>query len=235
VKVYDQRLYVKTLSEFAGVLVSPYEVHTALETLTDRVRDVLDLAGSGVSLARGDRLEFSTAFGSAVAEIERTQERTQVGPCVTAFRSGQTIAVPDLTREHDRWPDYAATAARANIAAVASLPMKLGEQTVGALNLYARGTRDWSEEDLAAAQVMADMATVYLINADRLHQQVALNTQLQIALDSRIVIEQAKGALAAKDQITPDAAFERLRSHARSRRAPIRSVAEDVVANRLEI
>jgi GAF domain-containing protein len=233
--VYDQRLYLKTLSEFAGVLISPYEVHAVLESLTDRVRDVLDLVGSGVSLARGDRLEFDSACGSDVAEIERTQERTQVGPCITAFRTGQTIAVSDLTREHDRWPDYAATAARADIAAVASLPMRLGEQTVGALNLYALGTRSWPEDDLAAAQVMADMATVYLINADRHDQQVALNNQLQIALDSRVIIEQAKGVLAARKKITPEAAFERLRSHARSHRARLRSVAEAVVDNRLEI
>ncbi len=233
--MYDQRLYLKTLSEFAGVLISQYEVHAVLESLTDRVRDVLDLVGSAVSLARGDRLEFDSACGSDVAEIERTQERTQVGPCITAFRTGQTIAVADLTREHDRWPDYAATAARADIAAVASLPMRLGEQTVGALNLYALGTRSWPEDELAAAQVMADMATVYLINADRHDQQVALNNQLQIALDSRVIIEQAKGVLAARKKITPEAAFERLRSHARSHRARLRSVAEAVVDNRLEI
>ena len=233
--MYDQQLYLKTLSEFAGALISPYEVHSVLQTLTDRVREVLDLAGSGVSLAQGDRLEFDTAYGSAVAEIERTQERTQVGPCVTAFRTGQTIVVPDLTRSADRWPEYAATAARAGIAAVASLPMRLGEETVGALNLYAVGTREWPEEDVAAAQVMADMATLYLINADRHHQQVALNSQLQIALNSRIVIEQAKGALAARNETTPNEAFERLRSHARSNRVSLRSVAEAVVDNRLEL
>ncbi len=233
--MYDQQLYVRTLSEFTGLLLSHYEVHSALDTLTDRISDVFDLAGSGVSLARDGRLEFETAFGSTVAEVERIQERTQVGPCVTALHTEQTVTVTDLTREQDRWPEFSAAAARAGISAAASLPMRLEEHIVGALDLYSRGTRDWPEEDMAAAKVMADMATAFLINADRDRKQRELNTQLQIALDSRVIIEQAKGAIAAKHQLTPAAAFERLRSHARSHKASIRAVAEAVVNNRLEL
>jgi GAF domain-containing protein len=233
--MYDHQLFLKTLSEFSGALRDPHDSHRVLSALADRVSQVLDLAGSGVSLARVGRLELDAANGSDVAEIERTQERTQRGPCVTAFRTEQAVAVPILTRERERWPGYCSVAARAGIDAVASIPMRLGEETLGVLNLYARGSRDWSEEDLAVATAMADLATAYLINAAEHDKQVELNRELQDALDSRVIIEQAKGALAARHQITPDAAFERLRGHARRHRAELRSVAEAVVNKSLEI
>lgn len=231
----DHPIYLKTLSEFAGALLTPYEVHTALGELADRVAEVLGLAGSGVSLARDGRLEFDTAHGAAIAEIERVQERSQVGPCVTAFRTGRVVLVPDLTACRDRWPQYCDAAARAGIAAVASLPMQLnGGPVVGALNLYADRPRDWPEEDVAAATVLADMATAYLINASQHHKQVALNEQLQHALDSRVIIEQAKGALAARRQITADEAFDRIRRYARSHQATVTSVADAVVRHDLD-
>jgi GAF domain-containing protein len=234
--MYDHQLYLNTLSDFTRVLLAPYEVHTALGELADRVTDVLGLAGSGVSLARDGRLEFDTAFGPAIAEVERTQERMQVGPCLTAFTTGRIVAVSDLTACHDRWPDYCAAAALVGIDSVAALPMRLGEgaQAVGVLDLYADGTREWQEEDLAAAAVMADMATAYLVNASHHHQQVELAEQLQHALDSRVIIEQAKGVLVARHQIDPDAAFERTRRHARRHNVALTGVADAVVRLRLD-
>lgn len=235
--MYDHQLYVKTLAEFTRLLLTPYDVHTALGELADRVTEVLGLAGSGVSLAHDGRLEFDTAYGPAVAEVERTQERAQVGPCVTAFKTGRVVAVADLSKESHRWPDYCEAAARVGISAVASLPMQLSEQqpAVGALNLYAEGPRDWSEDDLAAAAVMADMATSYLINAGHLDKQVKLAEQLQHALDTRVVIEQAKGVLVARHQFTPDRAFERIRRYARSNNLTVVSVADDVVRLGLDL
>jgi GAF domain-containing protein len=234
--MYDHQLFVRTLSDFTRVLLTPYDIHTALGELADRVTDVLGLAGSGVSLARGDRLEFGTAYGSAIAEVERTQERFQAGPCVTAFKTGKIVAVTDVAACTDEWPDYCAAAKRAGISAVASLPMRLDETepSVGALNLYADGPRDWPDDDLAAAVVMADMATTYLINASHHRKQIELAQQLQDALNSRVLIEQAKGALAARLQIAPDQAFDRLRRYARSRGVRLTSVAEAVVHHGLD-
>jgi GAF domain-containing protein len=233
--MYDHHLYVKTLSAFARTLLAPFEVHTALTELTEVVTEVLGLTGSGVGLARGERLEFDAFFGAATAEVERTQEHVQSGPCVTAFRTQQVVAITDLTTQHDRWPDYCDVAARVGISAVASLPMRVADRCVGALNLYADAARAWPQDDLDAAVVMADMATVYLINASRDHQQSELNNQLQRALDSRVVIEQAKGVLVARHQISPDRAFERLRSHARSRNATVAAVADAVVRLGLDV
>jgi transcriptional regulator with GAF, ATPase, and Fis domain len=231
--MYDQRLYVRTLSEFTKVLLTPYEVHTVLGELADHVTAVLSLAGSGVSLARGDRLEFDTARGAAVAEVERIQERLQVGPCMTAFRTGQPVAISDLADWREEWPDYCAAAARAGITAVASLAMRMGDQAVGALDLYALGPREWPQDDLAAAAVMADMATGFVLNASHDHKQRELAEQLQHALDSRVVIEQAKGVLVARHRLSPDQAFQRIREHARAQRQNLTEVAEAVV--RLEL
>ena len=233
--MYDHQLYLRTLSEFTRVLLTPYDVQSVLAELTARVTAVLGLLGSGVSLGRADRLVFDTAVGKEVAEVEQVQQRTQEGPCVAAYRSGEGVSVSDLAAGPDRWPEYNRAAARVGIQAVASIPLKLAEQPVGALNLYASEPREWDPDDMAAAVVMGDMATGYLLNASKHRQQVELADQLQHALDSRVVIEQAKGMLAARHQITPDAAFERLRHHARGRGVGIHAVSDAVVHLGMEL
>lgn len=227
--MYDHALFVRTLSEFTRLLLTPYDVTTALRELADRVTDVLGLAGSGVSLARDDHLEFEATHGSEVATIERVQNEVQKGPCVTAFHSGQVVTVTDLEAERSRWPEYCAAAEEADVTSVAAIPMQLGGRRVGALNLYARRRRDWTTEDVDAALVLADMATSYLINASHHRQQVELTRQLQRALDSRVVIEQAKGILAGRRSISPERAFGVIRAHARSHNARVADVADAVV------
>lgn len=233
--MYNHELYLRTLSEFTRALLTPYDIHAALVELADRVTQVLDLRGTGVSLARHGRLEFDTGNEADIAELEQVQQDTQSGPCVDAFRSGSPVVVAELAAEAARWPDYCQMAQGLGIVAVASIPMRLDEQAVGALNLYSRSVRVWEPQDVAAAIVMGDMATAYLINASHYHQQVQLAEQLQRALDARLLIEQAKGMLAARHRITPAEAFEKLRRHARTRRATVHSVARAVVELGLEI
>lgn len=233
--MYDHQLYLRTLSEFARALLMPYDVQSMLEELTRRVTAVLGLHGSGVCLADGDQLAFDLGLGGAATEMEKVQEETQTGPCVAAFRSGKVVSVPDLSAEAERWPAYCAAAERVGIRAVASIPMRLGARQVGVLDLYADEVRPWDEGDRAAAVVMADMATAFLINASAHQQQVQLTEQLQSALDSRVLVEQAKGMLAARHDITPDEAFDRLRRHARRRGAAVHAVAEAVVSLGLDV
>lgn len=233
--MYDHPLYLKTLSEFTRTLLTPYDVNSMFAELAERVTDVLDLLGCGVSLFHDGRLESGITCGPDVDALEHAQADAQCGPCVTSFTSGEIVAVPDLRAKGDEWPDYCRVAAEAGIRAVASIPMRMGVTTVGALNLYVRGAREWPEQDLHAAVVMSDMATVYLINASYHRRQVELNEQLQHALESRLVIEQAKGMLAARHEIGPEQAFERIRSHARSRNAAVRKVAEAVVSLGLDL
>ena len=227
--MYDHQLFVQTVSEFTRSLVRPYDADTMLGELAARVTEVLGLAGSGVTLARDGELRFVTAVPDAFAGLERRQEESQRGPCVAAYRSGQLVAVPDVRTDADRWPELAVAAEDLGVGAVAGIPMRLHEQTFGALNLYAAGAREWPEDDLAAAVVLADMATGYLINASKHHQQEQLNVQLQRALETRIVIEQAKGVIAEARGVGIEQAFERIRQHARSHNVRVREVAEAVV------
>lgn len=124
---------------------------------------------------------------------------------------------------------YARAARQAGIAAVAGIPMRLDGERIGVLALHNANPRDWPEEDLDAARVLADVATCYVISASRLDRQRRVSEQPQEALDSPVIIEQAKGVLAAQHGISVDSAFELLRRHARNRNATLRAVANAVV------
>ncbi|WP_277049804.1 GAF and ANTAR domain-containing protein [Ruania albidiflava] len=234
--MYDHTLLVETAAEFTGRLLSSYAVDEVLGDLAARLTRLLEVTGCGVSLGRGDAIMAVTAVPPAVMELEKYQETHNEGPCRSAYESGVLVAVGDLSHEV-RWPGYRQVAAEVGIHAVAALPLRLqsAAKTVGALNLYHEEARPWTVEDLDAAQMLANMATAYLINASDHHKQVELSEQLQHALDNRVIIEQAKGMLAESNQISPEAAFEMLRQHARSNNLKLSDVAAAIVHTRLRL
>lgn len=225
----DEKLLTRTLSEFAATLVKGFAVSDVLHDLAERVTAVLGVDSAGVYLQESNRLHFITAIDENSTRLERVQEEGQAGPCVDAWRSGDTVAIPALAGSARGWDTYFRTAREVGIVAAAGIPMRLNGESIGVLNLHHSSRRDWSGEDLNTARVLADIATSYVINASRLDRQRRINEQLQEALDSRVVIEQAKGILAGERCITVEAAFEVLRRHARSRNATLRTVAEAVV------
>lgn len=227
--MYDDQLLLTTLSGFVRTLVRPYDVTTVLQDLTERVTTVLGLMGSGVSLVSDDRLTFVTVVPDTMMALEQVQEQAQLGPCVAAYRTGQAVTVPDLEQHAREWTAYCHAAAEIGVQAVAGIPMHLGETMYGALNLYDADVREWPAEDLTVAQLLADMATGYLINASKLGQEHQINEQLRVALESRVIIEQAKGMISVTHHVSVDQAFELLRRHARNRNASIHAVAEAVV------
>ena len=225
----DQALFMRMLSEFAGTLVVHYDIGDVLYGLAERTAALLRVAGAGVSLGDGDRLRFVTGASEATVRVEQIQERTQQGVCVEAFTTGEPVLIPDIAEVRDRWPEFEAAARGAGFAAVAGIPMRLGDRMLGAVNIYSAGPRQWSDDDVGTAKVLADMATSYLVNASELEKSRRTAEQLHQALQSRIVIEQAKGILAAERKISMDAAFEVLREHARNHHANLRAVADAVV------
>ena len=233
--MYDRSLFIQTLSRFAVVLPAHYDLEAALSELTESVTEVLGLSGSGVTMAEDGQLRFVTAVSHASGELERNQEEQQAGPCRDAFDSGEVVRVTDVRQESTRWPEFSATATRLNVAGVAGIPMRLADEVVGALNLYADEPRDWSDDDIAVAGVLAAVATSYVVNASKLRQQEQLSEQLQHALESRIVIEQAKGITSQKNAISIDQAYQLIRGHARSNNASLRTVAEAIVAVGLRV
>lgn len=222
-------LLVGALSDFARTLVRHFDISDVLYDLTTRVTTVLEVASAGVSLVQDGRLRFVTALDETTASLERVQESEQAGPCVEAFRTGEPLLVSSIDRAEQRWPAFVAQARSVGFAAVAGIPMRLDGERLGALDVYHTSPREWSDDDVRVARVLADMASSYVVTASELERQQRTTEQLQRALDSRVIIEQAKGVIAAERKITIDQAFDVLRSHARSHNADLRTVAEAVI------
>ena len=225
----DQAVLVRVLSDYARTLAGDYAIGDVLHDLVVHVTELVGVAGAGVSLAENDQIRFATAINDAIATIERVEEDTQAGPCVDAHRSGNVVLVPDLRDDPHGWPGVAEAALELGVIGVAGIPMRLDGTQVGALSLYATERRDWSADDVSVARLLADMATAYVAHASALQQSRRMSEQLQEALTSRVVIEQAKGMVAAERKVSVDDAFEMLRGHARRHHASLRSVAEAVV------
>lgn len=235
--MYDQSLFLETLSRFAVVLPVRYDLLEALSELTESVTAVLGLCGSWVTLADDGGLRLVTAVSQASAVLERDHEHLHPFPCPCrdTYSTGEAQRVTDVRLESTRWPEFSASAARLSVAGVAAVPMRLADILVGALNLYSLEPRQWSDEDMAVAVVLADVATSYVVNASKLRQQEQLSEQLQEALESRVVIEQAKGITAQQNSVTLDVAYQLIRRHARNNNASLRVVAEAIVAVGLQV
>jgi GAF domain-containing protein len=235
--MYDHSVFLRTLSRFAAILPARYDLQEALSELTESVTSVLGLCGSWVTMANDGRVHFGTSVSEASVALDRdhTQLHPFPCPCRDAYSTGDVIRVTDIRHESARWPQFSASATRLSIAGVAAIPMRLADEVIGTLNLYSPEPREWSDEEMAVAGVMAAVATSYVVNVSKLRQQEQLSEQLQQALESRVVIEQAKGITAEQNAVTVDQAYQRIRRHARNNNASLRVVAEAIVAVGLQV
>lgn len=220
---------VRELSRFARTLVTDRPVEEGLREHAASAAAILGIHGAAISLDRGGRLVLVAASSEAVAILERVQEREQDGPGVDACRSGHRILVPQVAAYAERWPALTEAALRIGIVTVGAVPLRLDHVDLGTLDLYDTTPHDWTEEEAMLAESLAALIAGYLANAARIEGFRKTVDQLQEALDNRVVIEQAKGMLAAERGISVDDAFEALRSHARTRGVPLRDVARAVV------
>jgi GAF domain-containing protein len=220
---------LQVLTRFARTLADGYDVAEVLYDLSDSVVSVLGAKGAGVSLAGADgRLAFVTATSDVIAQVERVQQDSQAGPCHVAFMTNELVVVEDIST-HDEWPTLRDAALGSGLSSVLGVPLRVQARSIGSLNVYDIGSRVWSPDELAAATVLADIAASYVAHASELDTAKRINEQLQTALDSRVLIEQAKGILAGERKISVDDALDILRNHARSNQASLRAIAEAVV------
>jgi GAF domain-containing protein len=229
----NQDLLLQALKSFAVAMGGSYDINEMAYELSFRVAEALGVAGAGVSIAdaAGD-LKFVTATNETIVKIEHAQEDGQEGPCVTAYLTQQAVAIPDI-RDVQDWAAYTTAAEQLDLRAVVGFPLSYDGERLGALNIYHDQHRDWDEEDLDIIGVFANMATAYLVRVTELAESRQLAKQLQEALDSRVIIEQAKGILAAEYQISVDDAFQRLRRHSQDNNLKLTEVCNAVVNMKL--
>ena len=166
--------------------------------------------------------------------MELLQLQVDQGPCVKCFRTGAPVCVPDLADEAGRWPVFvAAVAERGAYRSVHALPLRLRGEAIGAMNLFHRQPGALPEADLAVGQALADVATIGILQERAIRRGDVLTEQLQAALNSRVIIEQAKGVLAQLGDLTMNAAFDRLRRYAHNHNARLSEVARQVVETNL--
>jgi GAF domain-containing protein len=229
-----QRL-ARVFVELADTLVEEFDVVDFLQMITERCVEVLAADAAGLMLAdqRGNlRLVASTLERAQLLELLELQ--IEEGPCVECFATGRPIVNVDLPEARDRWPRFAAAAVDAGFRSTHALPMRLRNQVIGALNLFTDERSGLSSEDVAIGQAMADVATIGLLHERTLREQTALSEQLQTALQSRILIEQAKGVLAARAAISVTEAFTQMRKHARRNHVALTAVATAIIEGTLD-
>ena len=225
----DQQALARVLRQFARTMAGSFDTSHALYDLSDSIVEVLDATSAGVALLDGDDLRFVTATDEQGAAAEQTQERLQTGPCLESIRRGEPVRVTDLRDCHGLWPEYAPTVEEIGFRAALGIPLALDERQIGSLDVYSAEPREWDDEAVNAALVLADIGAAYVVNAGALAESQRTTEQLQTALDSRVVIEQAKGVLAERLGISPDEAFQRIRASARRRSTKLAEVCRRVI------
>jgi GAF domain-containing protein len=223
-----------TFVELADSLVDRFDIVDLLTLLAERSVEIFDVDAAGLLMSdtRGE-LRLMAATSEAIQLVELMQLQADQGPCLDCFRTGAPVLVADLDDAPDRWPRFAPEAIGAGFRAVHALPMRLRGKVLGALNLFRTTPGGLDHADAIAAQAMADVATVALLQQRAVTEAQTLAEQLQDALNSRVAIEQAKGVLAAQRGLGMDEAFLQLRRYARAHQRLLTEVAEDVVAGRL--
>jgi len=226
----DGQLLSETFVELTDTMVAGFDVIDFLHVLTDRSVQLLDVAAAGLLLAdpRGE-LRVVAASSEAARLLELFQLQNDQGPCLDCFRSGRPVAAADLAAAGTRWPRFAPAARQAGFAAVQALPMRLREQVIGALNLFRAGPGALAPAEIRVGQALADVATISLLHDRSMRRTDTLNEQLQTALNSRVVIEQAKGKLAERLGIDVNQAFALLRDQARNRNQRLSDLARAFV------
>jgi len=229
-----EALLSRTLVELADTLVADFDVVDLLSLLIDRCVDVVDVGAAGLMLSapEGD-LRVMASSSQATRLLELFELQAQEGPCLDAYRTGQPVANQDLAAANVQWPRFAAEALAAGFRSVHALPMRLRGQVLGALNLFHREPGKMRTADLEAAQALADVATIAILQHQAALDAKILNEQLNHALNSRIVIEQAKGMVAERQDLGMQQAFDALRNHARTHNRRLAEVAQDIVGGRL--
>jgi GAF domain-containing protein len=229
-----EAVLAKAMVDLADTLVADFDVVELLTVLADRCVEVLDVDAAGIMLVAPDGdLRVMASSSEAMRVLELFELQSEQGPCLDCYRTGQPVVNQDLAAVDGRWPRFADEALAVGFRSVHALPMRLRGVVIGALNLFHVKAGEMSEDDIVAAQALADIATIAVLQHRGALEAQVVNDQLNQALNSRVVIEQAKGIVAERKGLNMDQAFATLRSHARRHNLRLADVARDVISGTL--
>lgn len=222
--------------KLADTLTADYDVVDLLHTLVVECTDILDTQAGGLMLVDGaGRLQLVASTSEQVSLVEVMQLNAGAGPCLDCFATGAAVAVDDIDKHGLKWPEFRKSALQQGFLSVYATPMKLRGQIIGSMNLLSTSVGVLNPRDAAVAQALTDVATIGILQERVISETSIISEQLQYALDSRILIEQAKGVLSQTESVSMDDAFVALRRYARSNNLTLRFVAEGVTSRTIDI
>lgn len=231
-----EQLVSRAFVSLADTLVDDYDVIDLLDRLVAFSVELLAADGAGLMLGDARRtLQVMAASSEAAELMELLQLQSDEGPCLDCFRTGAPVAVADLSAAAQRWPTFvAAVEQQGAFRSVHALPLRLRGEAIGALNLFHSEPGSLPDADLALGQALADVATIGILQERAIRRGEVVNEQLQTALNSRVIIEQAKGVLAQYTGLGMDEVFDRLRRFVRSGNLRLADVAREIVQGNLD-
>ena len=216
--------------QVADTLVDDFDLIEFLQMITTHSAEFTDAAAAGLLLGDHEgRLQFMAASDEETRLLELFQVQTHEGPCQDCYRKGTPVVNADLADAADRWPLFAPKAVEAGFRSVHAFPLRLRGERIGALNLFGHQTGQMRDSQVRIVQALADVATIGMLQERAIHRGEVLTEQLQGALNSRVVIEQAKGAIAQRRDVDVDTAFGLIRDYARNRGLRLGAVAHAVL------
>ncbi len=225
-----------TFVTLADTLVADYDVVELLQTLVDACSELLDASAAGILLAdETGSLEVVASTSEESRLVDMMQQRTGTGPSVRCYETGNIVAVPDIAALGEEWSAFRTEASDQGFQSVHVVPMRLRGAVIGTLSLFRVETGRISDEDSSVAQGLADVATIGILHERALRESDIAQEQLQHALSSRVIIEQAKGVISQTRGINMGDAFNTLRAYARSHNLGLRDTAELVVSREINL
>jgi transcriptional regulator with GAF, ATPase, and Fis domain len=222
----------KVFVEVADTLVDEFDVIEFLQMLADRAAGLVASSTVGLLLAdQHGRLQFMAASDENTRLLELFQLQNRDGPCLDAFNTARPVVNVDLRAAAGRWPQFAPRATASGFRSVHAFPLRLRGDVIGAMNVFGNDLGGLDEADVEIVQALADVAAIGLLQERAIRHGEVLTEQLQGALNSRVIIEQAKGAIAQAHNVTVDAAFDRIRVYARRTNSRLSDVARMIVTD----
>jgi GAF domain-containing protein len=230
-----EQLLAETFVLLADTLVDDYDVVELLDQLVAACVNLLNVNAAGLLLDdQKGNLAVVASSSEETRLLDVLQLQSNEGPCLDCVRTGAAVTTDDIAADRARWPLFAPAALAAGFRSVTALPLRLRDQTIGGLNMFRTGADPVHAEERRLAQALADVATIGILQRRSAHRSTMMAEQLQHALNSRVVIEQAKGVLAERNSVDMETAFNALRRYARNHNRKLSELALEVVRGQID-